>query len=173
MVTIANIWDEAANVLDAFADNELGDLTEEEAADLESKALAYLGELAQQEASKVDAIGFAQDKAKSQIDLLKSQEEKIRAKRQALERAQERFRQYLLEAMHYYGVQKVKGNHRTISLRKSEAVQVTGNPQDLPDKYREVRIEYKPIKAEIKKALKAGEIIFGAQLETRESVQIR
>jgi hypothetical protein len=173
MTALRNIWDETANILDAFAEQELGEIPEEEASRLESRALAYLEELAAQESNKIDAIGFAQDKAKSQIELLKDQEEKVRNRRKALEKAQERFRQYLLATMLEHGLQKVKGNSRTIFLSKTETVDITCSPHELPEKYRETRIEYKPRKNEIKNALKQGESIEGARLNSRNTVRIR
>jgi hypothetical protein len=173
MPNIMDIWDEGANVLEAFAEGEIEGMDEEQAQELENRALAYLNELAKQEANKVDAIGYVQDKAKSQIDLLKDQEDKIRARRKAMERAQQRFRDFLLQAMQKHGIQKVKGNSRTIFRRNNESVEIDGSPQDLPEQYREVKVEYRPLKKEIKDALKKGEVIQGARLESKESVQVR
>ena len=172
MPSITDIWQEGEQVIDALAELEIEEMDQDEAQALEDRALAYLGELAQAEGDKVDAIGFAQDKAKSQIQLLKDQEDRIRNRRKALERAQERFRDYLLEAMRRHGIKKVKGNSRTLFLRNTESVQVEF-PQDLPEQYREVKVEYKPLKKEIKDALKKGEVIQGARLESKESVQVR
>ena len=172
MPSIENIWDEGANILNAFADNELEHFDEQEASALEAQALDYLDELAKQESNKIDAIGFVQDKSKSDIEFLKSQEEKLRSKRKALERAQERFKSYLFHAMKKHGIKKVKGNTRTISLRTTETVEV-GEPQSLPEQYKETRVEYKPLKKEIREALKNGEEIEGATLMRKESVQIR
>lgn len=173
MPSLANIFDEKANVLDALVEIEMGEVDEIQAHEFENKALSYLNELAGQEANKVDAIGFIQDQTKSQIELLKDQEAKIRARRKALESASERLRNYILDVMQANGLKKIKGNSRTIFTRSTEAVQVDGNPQDLPNEYVEMRVEYRPRKAELKKALKGGQEIPGARLETRESVTIR
>lgn len=173
MPSIANIWDEGANILEAFAGDDIEGMDEEQAQELENRALDYLDELAEQEANKVDAIGYVQDKAKSQIELLKDQEAKIRAKRKALEKAQQRFRDYLYQAMQKHGIKKVKGNARTIFMRNSESVKIEGNPQQLPEQYRETRVEYKALKKEIKEALKNGEEVFGARIEKTETVQIK
>lgn len=173
MPSLANIFDEKATVLDALVEIELGEIDEHEAAEFENQALAYLGELVGQEADKVDAIGFVQDQTKSQIDLLKEQEAKIRNRRKALENASIRLRQYILEVMQNNGLKKVKGNSRTIFTRSTESVAIDVNPQDLPDYLVEMRIEYKPRKADIKKALKDGVEIPGARLETKQSVTIR
>ena len=172
MPSIDNIWDEGANILNAFADNELEHFDEQEASALEAQALEYLDELARQESNKIDAIGYVQDQSKNQIDFLKGQEEKIRAKRKALERAQERFKSFLYHAMKKHGIKKVKGNTRTISLRTTETVEV-GEPQSLPEEYRETRVEYKPLKKKIREDLKNGEEIMGAKLVQKENVQIR
>jgi hypothetical protein len=172
MPSITDIWQECEQVIDALAELETEDMDQDEAQALEDRALSYLGELAQAEADKVDGIAFAQDKAKSQIQLLKDQEEKIRNRRKALERAQERFRDYLYQAMHRHGIKKVKGNSRTIYLRNSESVMVQ-SPQELPEQYRETRVEYKARKKELKEALKSGQEIPGAWIEGRETVQVR
>ena len=88
MPKLTDIWQEGEQVIDALAELETEDMDQDEAQAMEDRALAYLGELAQAEADKVDGIAFAQDKAKSQVQLLKDQEDKIRNRRKALERAE-------------------------------------------------------------------------------------
>ncbi len=173
MPSLANIFDEKATVLDALVEIEMGDLEHEDAVEFENRALAYIGELVRQEADKVDAIGFVQDQTKSQIELLKDQEARIRSRRKALENAGNRLRQYILDVMQANGLKKIKGNSRTIFTRSTESVQVDGNPQDLPSEYVEMRIEYRPRKSELKKSLKDGHDIPGAKLKLSESVTIR
>jgi len=75
--------------------------------------------------------------------------------------------------MQRHGIQKVKGNSRTLFRRTSESVEVEGLSQELPEQYRETKVEYKPLKKELKKAIKNGEEIPGVRLESKESVRVR
>lgn len=98
-------------------------------------------------------------------------EEKLRlAKRQqSCERTVERLTRYLEQFLP--GGTKLKDARCVISWRRSEAVDFTGRPDELPEDYQRVKIEAN-ISA-IKDALKAGETINGAELIERQNLQVR
>ena len=98
----------------------------------------------------------------------------------ALERAKtaqaraDRLRQYLSTNLQACGIQKVEGPGITVSFRKSSAV-VVDEPGLIPSEF--MRQPEPPPPAPDKKAiadaLKAGDVVPGAHIETRQNLQIR
>lgn len=135
-------------------------------------ALEYLDELATMEAEKVDGISFMVRKRGNEIDWLKEEESRLRARRQSMESRLIQFKAYLRDIMLKEGLQKIKGNKASIFLRQSESVDVA-HAAELPEKYVNIKIEYQPDKAKIKEAIKAGASIPGASLVQKISAVIR
>jgi hypothetical protein len=135
--------------------------------------LAYAEMLAAQEAHKADGIAFAIRRENASIQFLKDEEQRLRARRQAKERALERFREHLLQVMTDHGIQKIKGDKSTLFIREDKRVVIECNPQELPQPYVEQRIDWVPDKRLIKEALVAGIEVSGTSLEARKSVQVR
>ncbi|GEB79744.1 hypothetical protein DDE01_11590 [Desulfovibrio desulfuricans] len=166
MPTMTAIQQEIATVLDALAEIDVQPEQQE-------AALAYLEDLALQEAEKTDAIGYVLRRADADVEFLKHEEARIRGRRVALENAQRRMKERLQYMMNASGLRQLKGSTTTLYIRKSEAVQIDCNPQELPPAYLDTVIDYRPRKAAIKDALKRGEHVPGAKLEQRESVAMR
>ncbi|GAB6060641.1 siphovirus Gp157 family protein [Desulfonatronum parangueonense] len=162
MATLIGIEEEIGNIL-AVAE-ELEDEQQE-------AALAYLDDLAIQEAEKADAVAFAMRKRQAEIDFLKSEEERLRGRRKAAEVRLIMFKEYLTSVFKRLGLQKVKGVKSTMFLRKSSSVEVFDLNQ-LPSKFVQTRIEYVPIKTQIKDELKVGREVPGAQIVERQSLVI-
>lgn len=162
MVNLLAIEEEISNIL-AVAE-ELGD-------DQQQVALDYLDQLALQESEKIDAIGFAVRKRQSEVDFLKSEEDRIRSRRKAMESRLIAFREYLAGIFQRNGLQRVKGVKSTLFLRKSSSVEIVDMSQ-LPSEYVLTKIEYQPRKTQIKDALKVGQAVPGAQITERQSLVI-
>ncbi|ACV68902.1 siphovirus Gp157 family protein [Desulfohalobium retbaense] len=135
-------------------------------------ALDYLRDLGIQEEAKVDGISFAVRKRKNEIEWLKTEEKRIKARRQAIENRLEGFREYLRWLMEENGLQRLKGRLGSISLRNVDSVQVR-SLGEVPREFVEEVVTYKARKREILNALKAGEAIPGASLHTRKVAYIR
>lgn len=169
MTTFAAICDEIATMLTAFDDAD-----EQTTQDTTPALLAYLDTLAVQEAEKVDAIAFADRKAKSEIEFLKNEEGRLAARRRSLEARQASFRDYLRGAFQANGLQKVKGHNATISLRANAgSLDISVPVSDLPSEYVEQRIDYVVRKRELLEAVKAGLLVPGVSVRTSESITIR
>lgn len=169
MPSLHDISTEIENALTALDDF---DGPEEERQAVEAAIAPYLEDLANQEAGKVDSIAFVDRRAAKEIDFLKEEEQRIRLKRQSLERRRASFRDFLRMVMVGHGLKKLSGHTATLSLRSSESVQVD-DPQHLPSEFVDMVVEYKPRKADIKAALKAGEVIPGCSIATSQTVQVR
>lgn len=170
MPSLHDISAEIENALTALDDYEG---PEEERQAVEAALVPYLEDLAKMESDKVDAIAFIDRRSAKEIDFLKEEEQRIRLKRQSLERRRASFRDFLRMVMVGHGLKKLTGHTATMSLRSSESVQVDVSPQDLPPQYVEMTVTYQPKKADIKAALKSGVVIPGCSMASNQSVQVR
>ncbi len=135
-------------------------------------ALQYLDELAIQEQSKVDAIGYAVRKRKAEIDFLKQEEERLRYRRQSMEKRLDVFRDYLLAILNRHKLTKVKGLSSTLFIKNVHAV-IIKDLGGIPEKFKQVITEIKVDKRGIAEDLKNGWHIPGAELKKRQSLTIR
>jgi len=116
-----------------------------------------------------DFAYFLRDLAGS-AKVIREEEKRLAARRKTIENLESRLREVAALYMRKVEKDKLKGVLNTISLRRSEAVEIDDEAA-LPAAYVEVKIT--PRKAEIKKAINEGDDVPGAHLETRESLQIR
>lgn len=89
------------------------------------------------------------------------------------EATQERLKGKLLEAVEVFGTEPLEKLLTVkIGTRKSEVV-VVDNPELLPADYIVTKVTTAPDKTAIKAAIKAGQTVAGAYLETRQNLSIR
>ena len=82
----------------------------------------------------------------------------------------EKYKEVIERAMKMSNKKKVEAGLFTVSLRKSKQVDISDETK-IPLEF--IKLEYKPIKTELAKHLKAGEAIEGATLIEKESLQVR
>ena len=82
----------------------------------------------------------------------------------------EKYKEAIERALTMSGKKKVEAGLFTVSLRKSKQVDILDETK-IPLEF--IKLEYKPIKTELAKHLKAGEVIEGATLIEKESLQVR
>ncbi|WP_045218068.1 siphovirus Gp157 family protein [Desulfonatronum thioautotrophicum] len=162
MTNLIGIEEEISNILQAAEELSEGE---------QELALSYLDQLAIQEAEKIDAISFAVRKRQTEIDFLKSEEERLRNRRKAMEIRLFAFREHLTGIFKAQGLQKVKGIKSTLFMRKSSSVEIV-DLRELPSQFVETRIEYVPRKTQIKDEIKKGQVVPGAQITERQSLVI-
>ena len=100
---------------------------------------------------------------------IKEQENKLKERREILEQRVEKrkeFLRYIAEG------KKLKTDRVTVSYRKSDAVKIV-NEEIIPPEFKAVKTSYSVCKDEIKKALKAGQAVNGAELESRISTIVK
>lgn len=100
---------------------------------------------------------------------IKEQENKLKERREILEQRIEKrkeFLRYIAEG------KKLKTDRVTVSYRKSDAVKIV-NEEIIPPEFKTVKTSYSVCKNEIKKALKAGQAVNGAELESRISTIVK
>ena len=131
-------------------------------------------ETADQIRKEVQALGLetlckARANRMAVIANIKAEEERLRARRQGLEKSVERLENDI-NAVYQHGDNLVQyaGNF-TVSTRKS--TQVIVEPEFFDERF--IKITTSIDKAELKKALTAGEQIAGAHLQTNYNLQIK
>ncbi len=107
-------------------------------------------------------------------EAIKAFEQQQKERRQAIERRAESMRAYLQRCMEATGITKIEGPGVTLSFRKSSAV-VIDEPGMIPAEF--MRQPEPPPAAPDKKAIadaiKAGQEVQGAHVETRQNLQIK
>jgi hypothetical protein len=118
---------------------------------------------------KAENIGHVKTRLDGEIEYYKAVEKAARARREAVEAAQERLKRYLRDAMIAADQRSIKGELFTFSVQDDrERVEIT-DPGKLPSQYVKIVEEIKPLSNDLKTALKAGEQIEGAELLRGES----
>ena len=82
----------------------------------------------------------------------------------------EKYKETIERALTMSNKKKVEAGLFTVSLRKSKRVDILDETK-IPLEF--MKLEYKPIKTELAKHLKAGEVIEGATLIEKESLQVK
>lgn len=105
----------------------------------------------------------------AEAEALKKEKQAFAERQSAAERKAESLKKYISGVLcgNNFQTEKV-----SVTWRKSEAVEYAGNVYDLPEellKYKEPEIN----KTELKKRLKSGEVINGAELVQRNNMQIK
>lgn len=165
MPTFIEIQEEIANMLD-IPDDQLDD---------EHKRLmdAYLNELAEQEAGKID--GFAQfiRVQSAHAEACKNEGRRLLERAKSAERRLQSLKNHYTGEMLKRGLKKISGSVYSISLRKSQTVEATDDLSILPEPYLRKKEIIEPDKETIREALKDGLEVPGCKLVEKYSLQIR
>lgn len=171
MATFAEIQEEISNMLD-IPDDQL-DESQRKVMD------EYLDELGGQEAARVDAFSQFIRLESARAKALKEESDRLAARAKAAQNRINGFRQHYAAIMADHGLRKIQGEVYTLSLRKSESVEVDDSRENLFDlekidptlvRCREI---IEPEKAKIREALKAGLALPHCRLVEKSSLQIR
>lgn len=106
---------------------------------------------------------------RAEAEGLKQEKLRLQRRQQAAEKTVERLLQYLEQFLE--PGTKLKDHRAAIGWRKSEAVNCWADPGILPPEFQRVKVEADL--SAIKSALRSGEEVVGAALETRNHIQIR
>jgi hypothetical protein len=140
----------------------------------EALILANLDILAEKEADKIDAYGRLFLSIEAEIDFLKAEQDRIEKRKEIIKNRYEAVKNRLKLIMQTNALTKLNGRVHSIRLNTSTATIVECPAADLPYDYKVmIPVSYKPDRAAIKEALKAGEFIPGCHLETHQSVTVR
>ena len=126
---------------------------------------------------KADSIACLPKNLDAECKAIKAEEERLAERRKAKEKSHERIKQYLSDTLQIAGIDKVETARNRITFRKSEVVEIV---EDVfiqwAQKNRDDLLKYsKPTanKTEIKRVLKDGIKIEGAELRINQNIQIK
>lgn len=115
---------------------------------------------------KADSYAAVNQNITNEIAGLKAEEERLRARRNALERNQLRLMKAIKEAMNALGKTKIKTEKFTFSVSKNGGLQpIKVDAEKLPDKFKKVIVE--PDNEHIREVINAGETIPGVEVLPR------
>ena len=170
------------------------DLTEPgtpERAECEMAIQVYMGQLP----TKVDSVAWMLAHLEDQVQMAAQEIQRLQGRKQAFERAQERLEEYCIHVLEQLpepkrGAKKLEGRTSTLALRLSDAVVIT-DEATVPAEYKTACVEMPALVWEslvrrdesvigkltkqnlkvrlvdVKKAIKGGESVAGADLEYR------
>ncbi len=136
-------------------------------AELQERISLFMGA----EAEKTDQVSHVLAALEYEQKAAGDEITRLQERKKAAAKAQERLEAYVCRVIQARGVKALKGNTNTLSVRPSDAVVITDEALLLPEYIIVKIVESRSIdKAAIKKALKAGEEIPGADLEYRTNL---
>jgi hypothetical protein len=194
-------WHETLAMVEAQLAESLSDDERLELQRSHSEIEAQIETIGAQLAGKTDAIAGVVRRMVMEQDLVKAEEMRLHARRKTLERAEVWLRAYVVRVMLDKGIRNLKTPSNTIFLRGSEAV-IIEDAEKVPVQYKEaevklplelwnrilnyisgapvlaseaqdLRVSAKCQLAPIKKAIKGGTEVPGADVDFRESLVIR
>ena len=122
--------------------------------------------------SKAENIAQYIKELKYEAEALKAEQDKLSERRKSVENKAEWLKGMLTEAFELIGKEELKTAKCRISFRPSESVNIIGVDY-LPDEYKRIKTVIEADKDKIKKALKAGEEVIGAELIQKNNIQIK
>ena len=162
-----NLYEINSAIEDAI--NNLLTSVDEETGEVNPEALQNLSDLQVQKDEKLDNIGAYIKNLLAEADMIKAEEANLKARREAKEKKAERLKDYLSTALNG---EKFESPRVSCTWRKSEVVTIP-DLEAIPDEYKKTKTEISADKTAIKKAIKAGQEVKGATLETKNNLQIK
>lgn len=121
-------------------------------------------------AEKLEGYAMVIKNVESDIEGLKAEEKRLTERRKAMENSVVRMKKAMADTLLTVEGNRVKTEKFTFSFRKSTSVQIE-NDAAIPPQF--IKVEKTISRAELAKALKAGEQIEGASLVENQSLSIR
>jgi hypothetical protein len=126
---------------------------------------------------KADNIACLLKNLDAECKAIKAEEERLAERRKAKEKSHERIKRYLSETLQRAGLDKIETARNRITFRKSEVVEIDEAAFiSWARLHRDDLLTYaepKANKTEIKKVLKDGIEIVGAELRVNQNIQIK
>ena len=131
-----------------------------------------LDELEVERNAKLEAVALFVKSLEAESAAMREEERKLAERRGRNERKAERLRKYISDSMQRFGDTKLETARVSLGFRRSESVEVVDQAA-LPVEFVKVKMTETADKAAIKKALKAGQQVAGAQLVENKNLQIK
>ena len=123
---------------------------------------------------KAQAIVQVQANMHGDMDAIDCEIKRLQARKQIISNRVQRLKDYLLINMVSTGISKIECPLFSITLPKARPMVDVVEESLIPEKYIKTTVSTVPVKAEILKALKAGEDVPGCRLgESKRSIKIK
>lgn len=136
----------------------------------ERKVKQYFDELALTAEKKIDYIATKIKNDLALAEQIKVEKQSLEARQKRLNKEADSLKTYLSECLQILGQSKYESVRTQISFRKSESVKVLDESK-LTEEY--LKIETKPDLTKIKNAIKLGATVDGAEIVTKQNIQVR
>lgn len=121
---------------------------------------------------KAVAVATVYRKFDNEIALYEQEIKRLQDYKKRLENCRDRVKENLSTACERLGIEKINGMYANISFRPSESVEID-NINLIPKEYLTEKVEIKPDKTAIKKAIQSGIEIQGAHIEKHKNINIK
>lgn len=136
------------------------------------EAMEELESLNEERQMKIENVALYIKELEANADAIEAEEKKLADRKKSIRNKADWLKRYLSGSMQMNNETSFETSRCKLTFRKSEAVEIT-NEDSIPEWYLLKDIVYKPNKAEIKKALKAGQEVAGCTLKVNHNLQIK
>jgi hypothetical protein len=165
-----NLYEMTAEMKEILENGFTQNCVDEEGEIDDNKVKAYFDELALTAEKKIDYIATKIKNDLALAEQIKAEKQKLDARQKRLSNEADSLKDYLAECLKLLGQTKYESARTQISFRKSESVNVLDETK-LTEEY--LKVETKPDLTKIKNALKLGIEVDGAEIVTKQNIQVR
>lgn len=131
-----------------------------------------LKQLQEDRKTKLENIALYIKNTEAEAAAIKAEEEKLKARRERLENKAKRLREYVINSMKENKDEPLKTARCEVSIKDNEKTDIT-DLDSIPEAFIKVKVEKNPDKTAIKKAIKAGQKVPGAQIIINTTLTIK
>ena len=139
---------------------------------IDSEALKGLEALQEERREKLEAIALYYKELTVEAKAIKEESDRLSERAKATANKAERIKEYLSTSMLSNGDNELETSRCKVTFRPSEKVIIT-NIDVLDSRFVKVKVDHDADKTAIKAAIKNGEEVEGAYLESRKNIQIK
>lgn len=165
-----NLYEIKAEI--AAAIESMFDTVNEETGEVDAGTVERLESLQAEKAEKLDGIGAYIKNLDSDIEGIDAEIKNLTERKKAKENKRDRLKEYVKPFIEEMENKKFESARVAFSLRSSESVNIT-DESAISAEYMKTKTETTPDKTAIKKAIKAGAVVSGAELITKSNLQIK
>lgn len=156
----------------AAAIESMFDTVNEETGEVDAGTVERLESLQAEKSEKIENCGLYLKNIDSEIAALDAEIKKLTARKKTKENKRDRLKEYVKPFIEEMENKKFESARVVFSLRSSESVNIT-DESAISAEYMKTKTETTPDLTAIKKAIKAGAVVSGAELITKNSLQIK
>lgn len=167
MASLYEIDENIRRCIDSIFDN-----VDEETGEIADADFSALEELKAERKVKIENIVLYAKNLASEASAIKDEEIILAERRKRLERKCERLKGIVASSMEQHEEKELSSPRYCAKIRFSEATEIT-DENLIPEEFVNVKVEKKPDKTAIKKAIKAGQEVSGAKLVVNVNLSIK